>query len=62
MGLKNTHQLEKRRKFILNKVDELLKTGVCDTVTECYLYISDNLLFCHVDTIYRSVRGYKSNK
>ncbi len=61
MGLKIEQVKEKRRQFILDKTSELLKNGTCETTSEAYLYIADNLLFCCVDTIYRALRYRKSN-
>ncbi len=46
----------KRRQFIVKNAIELTKNGTCDTMTEAYLYIADNMLFCCVDTIYRALR------
>ncbi|MBS9768400.1 MAG: hypothetical protein KGV44_12810 [Flavobacteriaceae bacterium] len=62
MGLKLEQQLKKRRQFILDKSTELLKSGECDTITDSYLYIADNYLFCSLRTIYRALNHSKTVK
>ncbi len=46
----------KRRKFIVENAIELTKNRTCETMTDAYLYIADNMLFCCVDTIYKALR------
>ncbi|WP_299621051.1 hypothetical protein [uncultured Tenacibaculum sp.] len=54
---KDQVNLQARRQFILEKVDELLKNpnNSIYTFTDAYHYIADEYLFCSVSTIYRAI-------